>query len=71
MILPDFLWVCNFDYSCIWVIDGDVWAVNVNIKFALLDLRRIWVIKEVLPVPVGAVKNIGSKFAMKHYIIEE
>lgn len=71
VILPAFLWVCNFDYNCICATEGDVWAVKVNIKFAFALFLSIWAINDVFPVPVGAVKYTGSKFYTKASTIEE
>lgn len=62
VMLPAFLWVWSLDYSWIWATDGDVCAVNVNIKLAWLAFLSICAIMDVLPVPVGAVKKTGSKF---------
>lgn len=34
--------------------------MNVKVRLAFVLRLRIWLIKEVFPVPVGAVKKIGS-----------
>ena len=60
IMLPDLRWLASFDYSWIWAILGDVWAVNVKWRLAIFSSLVIYFIIEVLPVPVEPYRKTGS-----------
>ena len=65
VMLPDLLWLTNFDYSCICVTNGLVCAVKVNIRLLWSLFLSSCDIIEVFAVPVDPVINAGIISFMK------